>query len=255
MPGTDMLMTNINDSFFHGLYKEVWRRIIPEELTAKEMNFLLTYFDLKANSKVLDIMCGYGRHVLGLARKGIETTGVDNLADYIEEIKKTAAGENLPVTPILASILSFEPRDSFDLVLCMGNSLNFFDAADTVTIMKKIYTALMPGGHFLINSWSLLEIAATRPVRNTWEHVGDIRHLTSQQYLLSPSRMEVEFTMISANGETETKKGIDYLYSINEMEAMLQAAGLVMKEVYSIPGKKKFTFGEPRAYIVARKPA
>jgi hypothetical protein len=26
-----------------------------------------------------------------------------------------------------------------------------------------------------------------------------------------------------------------------------------MKEVYNIPGRKKFTVGEPRAYIVAEK--
>jgi len=26
-----------------------------------------------------------------------------------------------------------------------------------------------------------------------------------------------------------------------------------MKEIYSIPGRKKFTLGDPRAYIVAEK--
>ena len=47
--------------------------------------------------------------------------------------------------------------------------------------------------------------------------------------------------------------GIDYIYSVNEMEAMLKNAGLSLKEVYSIPGKKKFTIGDPRAYIIAEK--
>jgi hypothetical protein len=37
------------------------------------------------------------------------------------------------------------------------------------------------------------------------------------------------------------------------METMLKKAGLSLKEVYSIPGRKKFTLGEPRAYIIAVK--
>jgi len=37
------------------------------------------------------------------------------------------------------------------------------------------------------------------------------------------------------------------------MEGLLKESGLLLKEVYSIPGRKKFSPGEPRAYIVAVK--
>jgi hypothetical protein len=51
----------------------------------------------------------------------------------------------------------------------------------------------------------------------------------------------------------EKKKAVDYIFSVAEMEAMLNKAGFILNEVYSIPGRKKFTLGEPRAYIVAEK--
>ena len=51
----------------------------------------------------------------------------------------------------------------------------------------------------------------------------------------------------------EEKEGVDYIFSIAEMETMLNKAGFNLKEIYSIPGRKKFTLGEPRAYIVAEK--
>jgi hypothetical protein len=70
----------------------------------------------------------------------------------------------------------------------------------------------------------------------------------------SPTRMEFDSIIITPDGQREHKKGVDYIYSLNEMEAMLQEAGLQLKEVYSIPGRKKFTLGEPRAYLVAQKP-
>lgn len=39
-------MSNINDSFFNGYYKNIWKTIIPAELTAKEVEFMLPYFKL-----------------------------------------------------------------------------------------------------------------------------------------------------------------------------------------------------------------
>ena len=90
---------NINDSFFDGYYKDIWRALIPEALTKAEVDYLVNEARLKTGSKVLDLMCGYGRHALSLARLGINVTAVDNLADYINEIKEIAGKENLPVTP------------------------------------------------------------------------------------------------------------------------------------------------------------
>jgi hypothetical protein len=46
---------------------------------------------------------------------------------------------------------------------------------------------------------------------------------------------------------------VDYVYSLEEISLLFKASGLELKEVYSIPGKKKFTAGEPRAYIIATK--
>ena len=66
---TNQSMENINDSYFDGYYKELWRSIIPGELTIKEVDFMLPYFHLQPGSKVLDLMCGYGRHAIALAQK------------------------------------------------------------------------------------------------------------------------------------------------------------------------------------------
>lgn len=86
-------MDNINDNFFDGYYKDIWRTLIPEELTVKEVDFMIPFFNLGSGSKVLDLMCGYGRHALGLARKGITVTAVDNLSAYINEVKAIAEKE------------------------------------------------------------------------------------------------------------------------------------------------------------------
>jgi 2-polyprenyl-3-methyl-5-hydroxy-6-metoxy-1,4-benzoquinol methylase len=70
-------------------------------------------------------MCGYGRHAIALAKKGISVTAVDNLGDYIKEIKQVAEKENLPIRPVKSAVMDYKTDEMFDLVLCMGNSLNF----------------------------------------------------------------------------------------------------------------------------------
>ena len=246
-------MSNINDTYFDGYYKDLWRIIIPEELTVKEVDFMLPFFNLQPGNKILDLMCGYGRHAIALAKKGMTVTAVDNLHDYINEIRQVADKESLDLIAILADVATYEPTDKFDLTICMGNSLNFYNAADTLQLLNTISSHLIKGGHLLINTWSIAEIAIKNFKDKSWSYIGDKKFIVESKFLFHPARIESESIIISPDGKTETKTGIDYIFSINEMEDILQEAGLTLKEVYSIPGRKKFTVGEPRAYLVAEK--
>ncbi len=198
-------------------------------------------------------MCGYGRHAIALAKKGIKATAVDNLDGYINEIKTIAEKDNLSVTAIKADILNYEAEGVFDLTLCMGNSLCFFDRKDTIKILKMIDNHLKPGGHFFINTWMIAEIAFNGFKEKTSSDVGDLRFTAESKYFIQPSRIETDHLILAPDGKTETKKAVDYIYSIAETEHLLNEAGFIMREVYSIPGRKKFTLGDPRAYIVAQK--
>ena len=246
-------MENINDSYFDGHYKEIWRSIIPEQLTIREVDFMISYFDLKPGSKVLDIMCGFGRHAIALARRDIEVTAVDNLNDYITEINKVAKDHHLPIKPVKANIAVYKPDETFDLSICMGNSLNFFNEEQTIKILTNIAIALKPNGHLLINSWSLEEIVNLKGNNNAETQVGDLKFINESKQLTNPSRIETKSTIITPKGETEMKIAIDYIFSISQIESMLKKAGLKLEKIYSIPGKKIFTAGDPRAYIISKK--
>ncbi|MBS1575846.1 MAG: class I SAM-dependent methyltransferase [Bacteroidetes bacterium] len=244
---------NVNSAFFEGQYKDLWRLFIPEELTRKELDFITSYFNLQPGSKILDIMCGYGRHSIGLARKGMNVTAIDNLNDYIEEIKKVGLAENLSLQTIQSDVLGFQASSRFDLALCMGNSLNFFNEGESIKLMKMVADSLHNSGHFLINTWSLAETVIKNFAEKSWSYEGNYKVLNDSVYLFNPTRIETEFIMIDEKGNTEVKQAIDYIFSYSEMQKMLNEAGFEIEKVYSIPGKKEFTVGEPRAYIVAKK--
>ncbi len=244
---------NVNNSFFDGYYKEIWRHFFPEKTTHAEVDFILEAAKLKAGGDVLDIMCGFGRHCLELASRGIGVTAVDNLPDYINEIKEKAATKNLPVEAICTDILEMQVEQEFDAVICMGNSLQFFNEEDSMRILSNISAHLKPGGKFFINTWSLAEIVVKNFKDKSWSRIGELLFLTESKFLFHPTRIETVSIIIPDKGGREEKEGVDFIYSISELEMMLNKTGFQLKEIYSIPGKKQFTVGEPRAYIVAEK--
>jgi 2-polyprenyl-3-methyl-5-hydroxy-6-metoxy-1,4-benzoquinol methylase len=244
---------NINNSFFDGYYKEIWRHIFPEKTTVAEVDFIINDAQLKSGSYVLDLMCGYGRHSLELAKRGISVTAVDNLPSYIEEINHKASEGNLPVECICTDVLEMKIEKEYDAVICMGNSLQFFNAEDLQKLIENISAHLKPGGRFYINTWTIAEIALQNIKENVSSRIGDMTLQSECSVLFHPTRITVKSTIINDKGDREVKTGIDYIYSIAEMEVLLKKAGLQLKEIYSIPGRKPFTVGEPRAYIVAEK--
>lgn len=246
-------MANVNDSFFNGFYKDVWRAIIPEQLTTKEVKFMIEHFHLQPGDEVLDMMCGYGRHSVELALNGIKSVAVDNLPEYIAEIEDQALKRGLSVTAVKQNVLDYKADRKFKLVICMGNSLNFFDADDTRRLLSNWADALDSGSHLLINSWSLAEIAIPHFAEKSEAPLAGLNIVSRSRYLFYPTRIETQTEMISAKGEVESKLAIDYIYSVNEMDVMLKSCGFNLKEIYTIPGKKLFSVGDPRAYIIAQR--
>ena len=244
---------NINNNFFDGYYKDIWRHIFPEKTTLAEVDFIFDASKLNTESHLLDIMCGYGRHSIELAKRGVHVSAIDNLPDYINEIKEKATVQNLDIDCVCADVLEVQIDKKFDAVICMGNSLQFFNEQDTLRVLTNISDHIKPGGKFYINTWSLTEIAVKNIKEKSWSRIEDFLLISDCKILFYPTRMEMNSIILTDSGEREEKIGIDYIFSINEMEAMLNKTGFRLKEIYSIPGKKLFAVGEPRAYIVAEK--
>jgi cyclopropane fatty-acyl-phospholipid synthase-like methyltransferase len=246
---------NINNTFFEGAYKHAWKRIIPPGLTEAEVDFIQELAGLNEGSKALDLMCGYGRHALELGRRGVRVTAIDNLEEYVEEIQLKAAEQGLAVEATTADVLNMSLNEMYDAAVCMGNSFAFFDKADAVSIIKNVSGHLKPAGVFIINSWMIAEIAIKHFKEKDWHYAGDYKCLLESKYFFSPSRIETEQTIISPEGTVETVKGIDYIFTLDELEQILNEGGLTTRDVFSTPRKKRFTLGDGRVYIVAQKTA
>lgn len=249
MAGTD----NINDQFFAGSYKHAWKGISPPGLTLAEADFIVELAELKERDEVLDLMCGYGRHSIELARRGMRVTAIDNLPDYISEIRQAAESEQLAINAQVENAASMKLDQAYNAVICMGNSFSFFDRDSTIKILQTISDHLKPGGKLIINSWMIAEIAIRHFKEKDWHFAGDYKCILDYQYLFNPSRIESEQTIISNMGQIEIVRGIDYIYTIDEIRHFGAEVGLTITSLYSTPRKKIFTIGDTQLYLVAEK--
>ena len=244
---------NINDHFFDGNYKEAWRNHIPPGLTEAEVDFILDVSGVSENGSVLDLMCGYGRHTIELARRGRQVSAIDNAAAYIAELQEIAVKERLPIDCRNDHVLHADWGGYYHAVICMGNSFAFFAKEEASSLLKKISGHLFPGGSLIINSWMVAEIALQHFKSKDWYYAGPYQCILEYEYHFHPSRIESEQTIIGEDGTREVLKGIDYIYSLNEMDDMLQAAGLKISGLFSTPRKRPFQVGDSRIYMVAHK--
>lgn len=80
--GTAWFENWFNSSYYHQLY---FKR--DETEAAAFIQTLIEHLQPAANSKMLDVACGKGRHSKFLANKGFDVTGIDISPESIEEAK------------------------------------------------------------------------------------------------------------------------------------------------------------------------
>jgi SAM-dependent methyltransferase len=109
-------------------------------------------------TRVLDAGCGTGRVAIELARRGIETVGVD-----LDRAMLEAARANAPhlrwVEADLATLdlrSDQDARERFDVVVAAGNVLIFVTPEDEAAVVERLADHLTPGGR-LITGFQLLD--------------------------------------------------------------------------------------------------
>src|SRR5262249_8429675 len=71
-------------AFFDDDYLRIYRPMLTEERTLRETDFIESALGLAAGATVLDLACGFGRHAIGMARRGFRVTGVDFNTRYLQ---------------------------------------------------------------------------------------------------------------------------------------------------------------------------
>ena len=123
-------------------YDARWERLAAAgEDPHGEANFVATFDP----ASVLDAGCGTGRVAIELARRGIETVGVDLDTGFIERARAKAPA----LTWHGADLASVVLGRRFDLVIAAGNVMIFLAPNSEAAVLANVARHLLPGGRFV----------------------------------------------------------------------------------------------------------
>ncbi len=101
---------------------------------------------------ILDLACGTGSLALELANEGASVVGVDSSEDMLNLARKKLRSSRRKIKLIRADLRTFEIDGSFDLVLCLFDTINhFIHIGDVQDIFSRVSTSLKPGGRFIFD--------------------------------------------------------------------------------------------------------
>lgn len=241
-------------TYFEGLPQRAWKMHQDEESTEYEVDFITDVLEITADSKVLDVLCGYGRHALPIARAGSAVTCVDLSKEYCEELQKEVDAESLNVQVICTDVLAYAfEKNSFDAVYCFGNSFSFFPRIEMQTFIQQMADALKLGGYVSIHTENLAESILPNFQHHNWMQVDqDIIYLAQNEYNAAGGFIEAEQTFISG-AEKVTHTVRQHIYTLAELVHMFQLAGLEVVATFGNLEADPFNLGDEQLYLVAKK--
>lgn len=124
--------------------------------TKEEVDYIIRKCSLSLDSKILDVGCGYGRHVFELIERGYNTIGVDYSPELIKKAQVCAKDNGLCeeiflTHDITSDKLPFE-EESFDCVICLYDVIGSYASDEkNKCILKNIYRSLKKNGKAVIS--------------------------------------------------------------------------------------------------------
>jgi SAM-dependent methyltransferase len=211
--------------------------MFPERREREAADLVATSPLLKvaAGTRVLDLACGPGVHVVPLARHGAVVTGVDLSDAMLTRARAACARAGVTARLIRADMRDHVEPDTYDLVINMYTSFGYFtDPGDNLTVLRNAYASLTPGGTLLVDvlgkevfaSW----VGRPQAVDVATEHGGGTAFMRDT-VLDDWTRVRSDWTLV--RDSTVRQASISsVLYSAAELRALFEQAGLADVECF-----------------------
>jgi SAM-dependent methyltransferase len=218
----------------------------PDDTGAEEAAFIRKVLRLRKGQAVLDAPCGAGRIGVCLARAGMNVTGVDLTASFIQRAKKRFRNEGYAGKFVVADLRLMDFSAEFDGAFNWQGSFGFFKEEENLDVVRRYARALRPGGRLLIDmpsrEWILRHFRA-RGRKDDIEFAARWKPATE--------RTDTHFQNVKTG---ESWSMTIRHYTPAQSARLFQRAGLEVEAFYGDMRARPFHRGNRRLYVVGRKP-
>lgn len=241
------------DVYFDELYLRMFETILGPERTAQEVAGVLTLLDLQPGARILDLCCGQGRHAVPLAQAGYRVTGLDRSAYLLRHAQQDAEQARAGVHWVQGDMRWLPWREQFDACLNLFTAFGYFDdEQDNQQVLHQVCSVLKPGGMFLMDM-SNRDYYLLRLWPRAWRRQDEAIILEETDFDPITGRFTTTFTWLDSGRRESLTHSVRH-YTVPELSAMLETAGLVLRAVYGDFDGSEFDIYTARMITVAQKP-
>ena len=238
--------------FFDRDYVDIYGPVDAKK-TAVEIEGIIKILKLRKGSRVLDLCCGYGRHSVGLARKGFNVTGFDFSAVLLRRAKTDCKRKKMKLNLVRGDMREIPFECQFDAVINMFTAFGYFEnESEDQKVLDGICAALKPGGKFLLDTINREWVIASFREKG-WEKVGSHQFaLDLRSFDPLTSRISVKTVILGGKQRIERSHSMRF-YTLTELGKMIEKSGMRVKSIYGHMDGRDYWIDTPRMVILAKK--
>ncbi|MDX2020679.1 MAG: methyltransferase domain-containing protein [Deltaproteobacteria bacterium] len=231
--------------WYEEVFDEDYLRTLPfmtAEQTLREVNFIKASLEPPEGGEILDVACGYGRHSIELAQRGLKVTGIDLSLPLLIRAADESQRRALSVNFVHADMREMSFDNQFDGACCMMTSFGYFDEETNLKVAQGIFKGLKPGGRLLIDAINRDYIVTDLPTRVWWEGDGCVV-LEEVDFSFNTSRISVRRSVVFQDGRQIEQDISIRAYSLHELGRLFRQAGFRVTEVSGSLATRGHFFG------------
>jgi len=240
--------------WYRTFFSQDYLRFDRHEDTSDEVSFLQDRASLPPGAKVLDLCCGYGRHAIELARRGCRVTGLDLSPTMLRRARQDASDQGVETRWVRGDMRALPLLEAFDAAISMFTSFGYFEDEDeNFNVLEEVARVLVPGGRFLIETVNR-DFLARYFERQSWLRPEGMTVLEERTFDPIGGRSRVDVTVIEGAQERRYFHSVR-LYTFTELQMLMQAAGLVVTDVWGDFAGGAYDWDASRMIVLAEKRA
>lgn len=248
-----------DNNWYAQVFNDDYLRTVPRSSprqSKREAAFIIDRLGIQTGARVLDLCCGFGRHIIELASHGFNMVGLDLSMTMLKKALADAQAQNLVIKFVHGDMRKLSFTGIFDAIYNVQTSFGYFDDLTNFKVLQGMFRALKPGGVVLLETVNRDFIINDLPLRLWWKAKEcTILEEIDMDPLSGLLNVQRSFVYDDGRAPWEQKMHIR-LYSTTEMRILLMRAGFNIVELsgdYTIPGAY-FGHASQKMIYVAEKP-